>query len=89
MESQLMRELEDILKTFAATVAMPAFDGLLAHHDDPLDIPALQAAWESHCKAKYGYVFPIEQKPFENELPMWLPLVMAAAGGLEQPCNEC
>ena len=76
MESQLMRELEDIAATFSATVAMPSYDGLLLHHPGILDALGMFGSWEKHCQEKYGYVFPLEVKDFEKDLPRWLQLVM-------------
>ena len=75
MESQLMRELESIVRSFGATVVMPSYDGMLLHHQSPIDLKSAVAAWHKHCEDKYQYVFPVEDKSFEQDLPQWLLLV--------------
>ena len=65
-----------MVATFSATVAMPSYDGLLLHHAEPLDTPGVFGCWEKHCQEKYNYVFPIEVKAFDKDLPRWLQLVM-------------
>ena len=75
MESQLMRELESIVRSFGATVVMPSYDGMLLHHQSPIDLKGAIAAWHKHCEDKYQYVFPVEDKSFEQDLPQWLLLV--------------
>lgn len=73
LESQLMRELEDIIPESSpgAHVCMPSYDGLLVHHREPLKMAEVEGAWGQHCQQKYGYEFPLKVKGFDKDLPKW------------------
>ena len=73
IESQLMRELEEIVEANSeARVCMPSYDGLLLHHAVPFELGSVTDAWDRHCQGTYNYSFPVAVKDFTGDLPRWL-----------------
>ena len=76
LESQLMRELEDIMSESSpgAHVCMLSYDGLLVHHREPLKMAEVVSAWGQPCQQKYGYEFSLSQglrqRPYKQKMPL-------------------
>ena len=85
-ESTLMSELEELIHAHTpARVRMPSYDGLLlAHPAGAFRCADVQARWQQHCSAKYGYIFPIAVKDFTGFVPRWLQAILALEASQQQ-----